>query len=70
VKVSSTAEQVVVRVVDDGEGPAAAATRGYGLVGLAERVALARGTLASGPGPSGGFAVHVVLPTHPEAVPS
>ena len=70
VTVSSTAEQVVVRVVDDGAGPGAAATRGYGLVGLAERVALARGTLASGPGPSGGFAVQVVLPTHPEAVPS
>jgi signal transduction histidine kinase len=66
VTVSSTAEQVLVRVVDDGDGPGAAATRGYGLVGLAERVALARGTLSSGPGPSGGFAVQAVLPTHPE----
>ena len=70
VTVSSTPEQVVVGVVDDGAGPGAAATRGYGLVGLAERVALARGTLASGPGHNGGFAVQAVLPTHPETVPS
>ncbi len=72
VTVSSTADQVVVRVVDDGAGAGAAATRGYGLVGLAERVALARGTLASGPGSDlgSGFAVQAVLPTHSEAVPS
>jgi signal transduction histidine kinase len=61
--VSSTKQQVVVRVIDDGVGPGASAARGYGLVGLTERGGLAGGTLTTGAGPEGGFIVEATLPT-------
>lgn len=55
--------RVRVTVRDDGPGPAEAARRGYGLVGLAERVELGGGTLTAGPGPDGvGFRVEADLP--------
>jgi signal transduction histidine kinase len=60
--VTSTEHQVVVRVSDDGAGAGASVARGYGLVGLAERVGLAGGTLRAGAGPDGGFLVEAVLP--------
>ena len=48
---------------DDGPGPSDETRRGYGLVGLAERVAFANGSLESGPGPSGrGFRVVASIP--------
>lgn len=69
VAISCDARRTVVRVVDDGPGPDAAGVRGYGLVGLAERVGLAGGTLESGAGPGGaGFSVEAVLPVHADAV--
>ena len=40
----------------------APARRGYGLIGLAERVGFAGGTLRAGPGPDGGYRVEVTLP--------
>ncbi|QBR94008.1 sensor histidine kinase [Nocardioides euryhalodurans] len=60
---------VVVSVVDTGGGArGASASRGYGLVGLAERVALAGGTLRTGP-EGHGFAVEASLPVT-RAVPA
>lgn len=60
------AEQVRVEVSDDGPGPGADDLRGYGLVGLTERVRQVGGSLRAGPGADGrGFAVDVLLPGDP-----
>jgi signal transduction histidine kinase len=65
---------VTVSVTDTGHGPAAAARRqgtgstltsrsgGFGLAGMAERVAACGGSLTVGPGQAGGFAVTARLP--------
>jgi signal transduction histidine kinase len=67
---------VTVAVTDTGRGPAAAAaagprgtgstptprTGGFGLAGMAERVASCGGSLTVGPGQAGGFAVTARLP--------
>ncbi|MEU8036847.1 sensor histidine kinase [Streptosporangium sp. NPDC049078] len=60
---------VEVEVVDDGPGVTSAGKRhenhsgeGFGLGGMAERVALCGGRLETGPLPSGGFRVHARLP--------
>lgn len=55
----------MVVLVDDGMAEAPSAHRGYGLVGLAERVALAGGgVLEAGPGPDGcGFRIAATLPS-------
>jgi signal transduction histidine kinase len=54
-------------VVDNGRGPgpgfAIGSGTGHGLIGMRERVLLYGGSLAAGPGPDGGFAVRMVLPT-------
>ena len=52
-----------LEVRDDGRGPAGNGARGYGLVGMRERVAAAGGELTSGAGPDGtGFLVTATLP--------
>ena len=65
-----TADEVRVRVVDDGH-PATGqgVARGFGLTGLRERVALAGGAMSAGPGPgaAGGFEVDVTLPVRKQA---
>lgn len=66
--VSCDEHYVVVRVSDAGPGPGPYAARGYGLVGLAERVALAGGSLTTGVGPEGGFLVEAVLPASNQVV--
>jgi signal transduction histidine kinase len=65
---------VTVSVTDTGHGPAAAArplgtgsaraswSRGFGLAGMAERVATCGGSLTLGPGQAGGFSVTARLP--------
>jgi signal transduction histidine kinase len=65
---------VTVSVTDTGHGPAVAAeppgtgstltsrSGGFGLAGMAERVASCGGTLTAGPGQAGGFAVTARLP--------
>lgn len=54
-------EAVEVEVVDDGiAGPPG--VPGFGLGGMAERVALCGGRLETGPRPEGGFRVHARLP--------
>jgi signal transduction histidine kinase len=54
---------VRLRVADDGDQvPVGRSERGYGLVGMAERVALLEGTFDAGPGHDGGWTVSAVLP--------
>ncbi|MBE1589419.1 sensor histidine kinase [Nonomuraea angiospora] len=52
---------VEVEVVDDGLA-AGGGTPGFGLGGMAERVALCGGQLSTGPRPEGGFRVHARIP--------
>nr|WP_241267413.1 histidine kinase [Streptomyces scabichelini] len=58
-----------VSATDDGTGPTAGGTPGFGLVGMRERARSVGGTLDAGPGPAGGFEVTAVLPV-PPVVPS
>ncbi|PZG37398.1 histidine kinase [Spongiactinospora gelatinilytica] len=59
-------EAVAVEVLDDGTswtpGGRDATGAGYGLSGMAERVALCGGQLQTGPRPRGGFRVHARMP--------
>ncbi|WP_459975166.1 sensor histidine kinase [Nocardioides pyridinolyticus] len=55
----------LVIVSDDGPGGPASSDRGFGLVGLRERVGYAGGTLTVGPGPRG-FRVEAALPHAPD----
>ena len=69
VAITHDGKRTVVRVVDDGPGPDGAGGRGYGLIGLAERVGFAGGTLEIGRGPGrSGFSVEAVLPVPVDAV--
>ncbi|GAA4235308.1 signal transduction histidine kinase [Streptosporangium album] len=52
---------VEVEVIDDGLAKEAG-TPGFGLGGMAERVALCGGRLSTGPRPEGGFRVHARIP--------
>lgn len=70
VDVTGAEDGVTVRVQDDGPGTGQSAGRGYGLVGLSERVALVGGTLRTGPRPAGGYLVEASLPIDREAVTS
>jgi signal transduction histidine kinase len=62
--VRSSATEMTVEVVDDGPGPARSGpARGYGLVGMTERVEHCGGTVETGPGPGGlGFRVFARIP--------
>lgn len=61
----SDESQTVVEVNDNGQNEPASTRRGYGLVGLGERVALAGGVLESGPIAGGqGFRVTATIPNH------
>jgi signal transduction histidine kinase len=55
-----SAQDLVLRVTDDGVG--AVGAPGAGLAGMRERAARLGGTLDTGPAPGGGFAVTAVLP--------
>ena len=59
------ARRLRVEVVNDGAADGAAAARGFGLTGMAERVAAAGGTLAAGPAGGGGWRVAARLPLKP-----
>ncbi|MFD8482172.1 sensor histidine kinase [Kitasatospora sp. NPDC059673] len=66
VEVAYTAEGARLRVANGGApGVPSAAGGGRGLVGLAERVRLAGGSFAYGPGTDGGFEVVAELPRRP-----
>jgi signal transduction histidine kinase len=63
VRVRADATGVDVEVVDDGPGPAGSPRRGYGLVGIEERVRRLGGEFAAGTGPDGrGWRVHARVP--------
>lgn len=63
VQITADERETTVVVVDDGMVDGPSAHRGYGLAGLAERVAFAGGVLEAGPGPQGrGFRVAATLP--------
>ena len=71
VNVTYEPDFVDISVADDGAGqgdriPATSRT-GHGLVGMRERVDLYGGSLAAGPGPEGGYSIHVRLPLTPES---
>jgi signal transduction histidine kinase len=67
VRLSYLPERVEVEVTDDGTAAVAGRHGGYGLKGMAERVALCGGVLRTGRRPEGGFQVHALLPvTAPE----
>jgi signal transduction histidine kinase len=63
VRVRADTSGVEVEVVDDGPGPVSSPPRGYGLVGIDERVRFLGGEFAAGAGPDGrGFRVHARVP--------
>jgi signal transduction histidine kinase len=63
VTVTGDADTLRVRVANPaGARPGIGTGHGYGLAGMAERVALLDGTLDAGPAPDGGWRVDAVLP--------
>jgi signal transduction histidine kinase len=62
VRLAYADDGVEVEVLDDGVPSVANMPPGFGLRGMAERVALCGGTLAAGPRSGGGFRVHARLP--------
>jgi signal transduction histidine kinase len=70
VTIQRTSGATHVSVVDDGPGWSTTGRRGYGLVGIAERVERLGGELVTGPPADGsGFAVTVRLPASAEVAP-
>ena len=64
VRVVEGAGRLRLHVSDDGRiDPARPASRGFGLLGMTERVQLLGGTMSAGPAPAGGWAVDAELPT-------
>jgi signal transduction histidine kinase len=55
-------DAVDLAIVDDGRGASAVNGSGYGLAGMRERVAIYGGSIESGPGADGGYALRVRLP--------
>ena len=63
VRLVGDTETIRLIVSDDGErGPSNPRSRGYGLVGMAERVTLLGGSLEAGPRPDQGWTVQAVIP--------
>jgi signal transduction histidine kinase len=62
VRLTFTGDHLEIEVTDDGIGAAAEPTGGYGLHGLAERMALLGGVLTVGPVDPRGFRVHARIP--------
>jgi signal transduction histidine kinase len=58
-----TREEIEIEISDDGRSIQTKGSRGFGLLGMRERVALFGGSLEAGPRPAGGFRVSVHLPT-------
>jgi signal transduction histidine kinase len=64
VNVHRSPSSLTITVADNGRGAAAdvSSHRGYGLVGMAERVAVVGGSLVSGPRQGGGWEVRATIP--------
>ncbi|MEJ3750742.1 histidine kinase [Actinomycetes bacterium KLBMP 9797] len=66
VSLAHGAEDLTIRVSDDGRGKSrAAAGAGRGIAGMRERCVLLGGELTAGPRPAGGFEVYARLPVVP-----
>ena len=65
VDVTYGADEVEIRVSDDGSAAAEVRPGGHGLVGMRERAAVYGGVLEAGPRPDGGFHVLARLPLDP-----
>jgi signal transduction histidine kinase len=63
VRICYLGDAVVIDVTDDGQAISGHQPRGFGLLGMRERVAMFGGQVQVGGRPEGGFAVHVNLPT-------
>jgi signal transduction histidine kinase len=63
VRLRYDADSIAIDVTDDGHGVPGDGSRGFGLLGMRERVALFGGSVEAGPRAAGGFGVHVHLPT-------
>jgi len=61
-------DEIGIEVTDDGQPTPSNRSRGFGLLGMKERVALFGGRIETGPRPDGGFKVNVHLPTRGGAV--
>jgi signal transduction histidine kinase len=55
-------DAIDIVVTDDGRAVPTGDERGFGLLGMRERVALFGGSFEAGPRAGGGFGVHVTLP--------
>lgn len=62
VTVDSGAEELSIEITDDGRGEGRRDGRGWGLVGMRERVTLLHGDFSAEPRPEGGFRVTARLP--------
>jgi len=62
VKLTYEAEQITLTVEDNGTGQQGEKPRGFGLVGLRERLALLDGSLQAGNRPEGGYRLHAAVP--------
>jgi signal transduction histidine kinase len=62
VRVERTEDRLDVSVEDNGRGASTGQQRGYGLLGMGERVAAFGGTLRSGPRRAGGWQVRATFP--------
>ncbi len=62
VELEYTADTLLLRIRDDGPGPADANPSGHGLHGMRERAAMVGGTVSAGPAEGGGFLVDAALP--------
>jgi signal transduction histidine kinase len=68
--VEGLAEEVRIRVTDDGPGDRALpGPPGHGIIGMRERAHMYGGTLTAGPRPEGGFEVFARLPRRPPEDP-
>ncbi|WP_246957717.1 sensor histidine kinase, partial [Brachybacterium sp. Marseille-Q7125] len=68
VRIDRTAEQLMIEVIDDGQGTDPAADgQGHGLTGMRERMSVFGGTLQASPLPSRGFRVCATVPLAPTA---
>lgn len=62
VEVQYRGEDLVLRVYDNGPGPASDTGNGHGLAGMRERAAMVGGRLTAGAAPGAGFLVEALLP--------